>query len=347
MFKNFILVVLAVTTFARPTWGEDQVAEDVSESLVVEEEEAPPPEPPYPGAEEGQFAADKSAVKNNEVPEFPRPIKIDDEGTYYYGTKVPLPVPSNRPGITQPKATAADGEYKYSVDSEPPTPVAHPGIEQPVSTTARGDYLYQVEASPTQGAASFRFGALSPPKLQNKHNGVKFDQIYSDTYLPTLFLDYDWRLFSSFGRLSLKIGSGLTVASGQGRFKDPSRLNETPVESFTFVLFPNQLTAAYKFQFADRQFLVPFVEGGGGYFTYAEIRDDAKRPKFGATPVGIAAGGVNILLDWFDPIAIRSLDADYGINHLWLTAEVRQIVGLRSDFDFSSTSVNAGFLVEF
>ena len=345
MFKSLALSILAASTLTQTAWSQEPDAEDLSEQLEIEE--APIPEPPYPGAESGEFAADKSAVKTYQAPVFPRPVKIDDEGNYYYGTNVPLPVPSNHPGIEKPKATTADGEFQYTVDSKPPTPVAHPGIEQPVSVTADGDYLYKVEASPRKGGVSFRFGTLSAPKLENRINGVKFDEIYSNEPLVTLFLDYDWRIFSSFGRLSLKFGSGLTFTNGQGRFKDPSRINEAPVERFNFILFPNQLTAAYKFQFTDTQILVPYVEGGGGYFTYAEIRDDAKRARFGATPVAVAAGGVNFLLDWLDPVAIRSLDATYGINHLWLTAEVRQIVGLRSDFDFSSTSINGGFLVEF
>lgn len=347
MFKNIVLVLLAASTLNQPAWSQEPDAVDVSEQLEIEE--APIPEPPYPGAESGEFAADKSAVKTYQAPEFPRPVKVDDEGNYYYGTNVPLPVPSNHPDIEKPNATAADGEFQYTVDSKPPAPIAHPGIEQPITVKADGDYLYQVEASPRKGGASFRLGMLTPPKLQNRVNGLKFEEIYSRDPLFTLFLDYDWRIFSSsyLGRLSLKFGSGLTFTNGQGRFKDPSRINEAPVERFNFILFPNQLTAAYKFQFADTQVLVPYVEGGAGYFTYTEIRDDAKKVRFGATPVAVAAGGVNFLLDWLDQEAIRSLDASYGINHLWLTAEVRQIVGLRSDFDFTSTSFNAGFLVEF
>jgi len=347
VFKKLVVVLLAVTAFTRPSWAETPADESVSEAAPAESEEAPPLEPPYPGAESGEFASDTTAVPNDPVPEFPRPIMVDDEGNYYYGTDVPAPIPSNHPEIEQPAAASADGEYKYTVDNQAPTPVAHPGIEQPVATTVGGDYLYRVEHSPVHGAASFRFGALTPPKLLNKSNGLTFEDIYGPSSLPTLFVDYDWRLFSSLGRLSLKFGTGVTFSSGHGRFRDPSRLNETPVERFTFIVFPNQLTAAYKLQFAERQILVPFVEGGGGYFTYAEIRDDFRKPKLGASPVAIAAGGVNFLLDWLDQSAMRSLDATYGINHLWLTAEVRQIVGLRSDFDFSSTSINGGFLVEF
>jgi hypothetical protein len=92
---------------------------------------------------------------------------------------------------------------------------------------------------------------------------------------------------------------------------------------------------------------VPFVEGGAGYFTFAEIRDDQKGPRFGGAAVTVAAGGINLLLDHFDRAAIRQLDASYGINHVWLTAEARAIVGLNGNFDFTSLMFSSGVVLEF
>lgn len=353
MFKKLFITtlgLLAVALTSGCSSASKPAATPSTARLQVEDELPPRAEPPYPGAEDGAFAADVSMVEIEKSVATTRPIKIDDEGVYYYGTDVARPTPRNHPEIAPPKDANRAGEFLYTADKTAPTPVGHPDIERPILTTSRGDYHYRLEENKATAGASFRLGTLSPPKLTNRDNGMTFAQLYSDTYLPMLLVDYEWRLFTSLGRLSLRFGSGFSMASGQGRFRyphpsrDPAQM---PVEKFTFVLFPNQLTAIYKLQFADRQILVPFIEGGGGYFTFSEIRDDVQNIKFGASPVAVVAGGANFLLDWLDPSAIRELDASYGINHLWLTAELRQIVGLRKDLDFSSTSINGGVLVEF
>ena len=64
-------------------------------------------------------------------------------------------------------------------------------------------------------------------------------------------------------------------------------------------------------------------------------------------PVGVGGGGCYFLMDWLDPSAIRQLDAEYGINHLWLTAEARASVGLKSDLDFTNNQFGLGFMMEF
>ncbi len=112
-------------------------------------------------------------------------------------------------------------------------------------------------------------------------------------------------------------------------------------------MFPNQLTAIYKFQYADEQIFVPYVEGGAGYFTFMEVRDDGQSTKFGGAAVTVAAAGANILLDWLDRQSVRQLDNEYGINHVWLTGEYRYIVGLNPTFDFTSGVISAGLMVDF
>jgi hypothetical protein len=339
--------VQAATSAAEPS------PEDTGSDIA---DEAPPrPEPPYPGAEEGAFAADPSMVvpNNNTRPEpevardVDSPVRTDEDGNYYYDTKPVAPKARLRHGIDKPKGTTVDGEFLYETKSAKPKFSGRPGVEAPVETTTSGEYRYKVETSKPHTSASFRFGGISPPSVKNRDNGVTFAQLYGDTPQPILLGDYEFRLTSKVGRLGLKLGSGLMVTNAGGRFKSPARQTETPEERFTFALFPNTLTASYRFQYAERQIFVPFVEGGGGYFTFVEIRDDAKAPKFGGSAVAVAAGGFNILLDWLDPHAIRQLDLEYGINHVWFTLELRSIVGLKKDIDFTSMTGDAGFMMEF
>lgn len=352
------LAVLLTSPVLAPTRAlaqEDEVeglSDAEMDAIAADElnaEEAPPkPEYPYPGATEEGFPKTTAQRPKATPPpprDLPRPKKIDDEGTYHYGTELDPVTANPQPGTEVPKRTTEQGEFYYDTKEETPKFSGQKDREAPIQMNAQGQYFYPVEHSPMNGTASIRFGILSRPDLKNKDSGsITFEQIYGKSDVPVLLADYEWRMTSKVGRLGLKLTSGLAVSSGKGRFrKNP---DQEAMEKFTFLMLPNQVTAVYRFQYAEEQLIVPFVEGGGGYFTFTEFRDDDKGPKFGGAPVTVAAGGVNILLDWLDRKSIRQLDNDYGINHVWLTAEYRAILGF-GDFNFTSRVINAGFLMDF
>jgi hypothetical protein len=221
-------------------------------------------------------------------------------------------------------------------------------MERPVEIHASGEFQYKLPLSVSKHAASFGFGILTPPKLSNANNNLTFGQIYGASPLPIILLNYEiMRLNTAIGRVGLVVGSGLAVASAQGHFKDPSRATEIPDERYTFAIFPNSLTAHYRFQFSDKQIIVPFVNGGAGYYTVAEIRDDGARPRLGGGVVAVGGGGLHFLMDWADIRSLRKLESEYGINHVWFTLEGRGAVTLGSALDFTSASGNAGFMMEF
>lgn len=337
---------------------EDLIDETLTEEPLAEDsltaEEAPPkPEYPYPGAEEPD--AIKPAPEIADIAPVPaadveRPIKISEEGEFFYNTKIRKPAFSGRTEVAKPDSTNSEGEFFYPPGGDDHKYIGENGREKPVEIRKSGDFIYMTETSPQSASASIRFGVFGNPKITNPVTGLRFEEIYTKNELPILMGDYEWRLTSSVGRLGLKFTSGLFSASGAGQFvvQDGSRRpDDIPEERFTFLMFPNQLTAVYKFQYADNQLVVPYVEGGGGYFTFVELRDDGKSTKFGGSLVTVAAGGVNFLLDWIDTKSIRQLDNDYGVNHVWLTLEMRVIVGLNKDVDFTSSLINGGFTMDF
>jgi hypothetical protein len=112
-------------------------------------------------------------------------------------------------------------------------------------------------------------------------------------------------------------------------------------------MFPNTVGAIYHFRYADKQLFIPYAEGGGGYYTFAELRNDTKGPKFGAAPVAYVLGGLSILLDWTDRRAMGELLRDYGVRHMYLNLEWRENVGLDSNYNFSSRVLAAGLNLEF
>ena len=365
-------------TLAANKLAQETVEDDINKELLdselspaAEPEDAPPPaEYPYPGAkEEGinpedapktakapQAPAEKPVAQPTQINEaLERPKKIDpDTGDYIYDTTPTKPVPAERDPERNPIGVSDSGEYQYSEKLTPPVFSNRAGAEKPIEIKGNGEFKYATEESPTSATASFRFGFFGPPApgLENDSadHKVTFQDVYLKDQYPVLFFDYEFPLTRKVGHLGIKLGSGIFVASGNGVFQttDPARRsNDLPLEKYTFLMFPNQLTAQYRFQYNDTQLFVPYVEGGAGYFTFMEFRNDNASPRIGGALTTVAAGGLNILLDSLDRDAIRDLDIEYGINHVFLSLEARAIVGLNKNYDFSSTIFNAGFMMQF
>jgi len=214
----------------------------------------------------------------------------------------------------------------------------------PRVTKKTGEIFYPRNESPQNHAASFRVGRYSPADLYNSETTLYFDDVYTDSSGLIIYFDYEYQFFKTFGRLGAKVGTGLFMTSGKGRFK--SNISEEAREQFTFVMLPNTLGGIYRMQLWDKQPFVPFAEAGVGYFTFVEVRNDFKRTKYGGSAVGYWAAGGSLLLDKLSPSTIGELDADYGINHMWLTAEYRSIIG-GGALDFSADSISGGILFEF
>ena len=323
-----------------------------AQDLEPLEETPPPAEFPYPGAtepsqpvvpqDESAISSQKTGARKKTVPK-----KFSD---------VKTPAKSNG-YLEKPKSINDEGDYVYETLSEgavreygEPEPIKFsnmPGREAPQSISKDGEFRYPVSVSDYTASGSIRFGIMSPPSLKNASNGLTFKDIYGDGMVPALLFDYEYPFTRAIGRLGLKAESGFIASSARGRFKNSARLGELPEERFTFLMIPLQTTVIYRIQFADTQWIVPFVEGGGVYYGIAEMRDDGKAPRLGGAPAAVAAGGVSILLDWIDPHSIRQLDADYGINHVWLTLQYRQIVGVKKDLDVSTQMATAGFTFDF
>lgn len=369
----FVGPALLSAAFGAALSASPQAAFAQSTSVEALEDETPPaPEYPYPGAAGTQpleeladetdektngdsdeiFSDDKVGQPAVSAPIPPAPVV----------KKAPAPWPPPPRKVKagpwqRPKAVDEDGGYKYETTAEPEVkkydrPKAKkfsnlPGREKPATISADGEFTYPVGESDFTGAGGIRFGIVSAPKIVNASNGLSFKDIYGEADLPALIFEYEYPLTRSIGRVGIKFEAGFIGAQAAGRFKKPSRLAEVPEERFTFLMVPFQTLVHYRFQYSDTQFFVPFAEGGLGYSGIVELRDDGKAPKVGGAPATVVGGGVNILLDWLDRSSVRQLDADYGINHVWFTAQYRQIVSLKEDINVSSRMISAGFTFDF
>ena len=230
--------------------------------------------------------------------------------------------------------------------------VQHPFAEKGLIRISKDrTYFYKVEESPQTRAMTFRAGIFNPSALSNPDEkgqpGSTFHDNYAASTSPALMLDYEWQRWrTDLGKIGLRAGSGLFLAQGNGHFVGGVNAGLTPKEVFTFVTIPINLGLIYRMNFGRRQLFVPYVEGGGTIFSFTEMRDDSKPPKFGAAPGAYAAAGMAFNMTYFDALSRIQLDREYWISAIYLKAEYRQLIAF-SRYDFTSPLVNGGFCMEF
>ena len=223
-------------------------------------------------------------------------------------------------------------------------------MERPIYIGKGGEYQYKLpgQKNKDKRSAAIRIGVMTPPTIVNAdHSNIDFALVYGKGAQPVVMGDYEWRSNTMFGQVGVQLTSGIFTASGKGQFVTARPEGTSALESFTFLMFPNELNLIYKFRYVDDQVIVPYVTGGVDYFTFVEIRDDSKPPKFGGSLGVGGAGGVKFLLYKLDMRAIHQLNTEYGIRHVYVSLEVRAVIGINKNVDISSQIFNAGINVEF
>ncbi len=343
------LMAAAPNSFAQTALKKPQsnVPQEVEPDFYGDEE--PPPE-----EEEAPTIDEDPLVERSESP--------DDEGIQYADeaekheaedaqkaeeTRRRKARARNRPPVDEPMPLIRRQREKIEFSNKVPTKrIRHPFAAKGLTKITREKtYIYRVKESDQKKASSMRFGPFTPTKLENTKTRAIFEDFYPSNN-PALLFDYEWQIFSKFGKLGLTLGSGVAMASGNGQFATVSNGAVVPQEKFTFVVFPNSAGAILRFQFMDNQIFVPYVSGGGTAFLFGEFRDDGGNPKFGGAVGGYAAAGLNFSLDFLDDVSMLELDREYSINNIYLTAEFRKIVGVGT-FNFTSDLINGGVTIEF
>lgn len=302
------------------------------------------------------------------VPRLPKKAKTQTQPAAQPPAQTVAPAPAATPAEEpMPQSqTVSDEAAVMEADSEPvpaikkeekfnprtfsmdPKKVKHPLAGKGLMRIDRDkNYFYKVKESPDNQSVSVRFGIQPALNLSNPDTGTSFEQLYGGSSKPVIMADYEWLLFRGLGRTSLILGSGLLVASGHGKFANPSYDDKTPKENLTLFAMPNNIGITWKAQFSDHPLFVPYASGGGIAWTMIEFRDDNKAPRIGLAPAAYGAGGVALNLRFLDAKSLLDMDREYGINAVYLAVEYRVIAGLSKNFDFSSNFVNAGFMMQF
>lgn len=265
------------------------------------------------------------------------------------------PAASNDPIPVSPEPEIEMAPQKQS-QAAPVTPVARPnkkGIQLLHHPDAKkglirieqdGTYVYKVKMKKANETGTFRLGMMDPPKIIAADGIHDFSSMYGSEGLFTLMMEYEWQPFSKFGKLGLQLGVGFATAEGKGFFvNDPVSV---PQESYTFFAVPMNIGLIYRFEYFDRQWVAPYVSGGGSYIGVAELRDDNKN-SFTGTPAAYGAGGIMFNISALDRSLAFNLSNEYGVANLWLVGEYRYLQAFSEDLDFSGGVMSLGIGADF
>lgn len=207
-----------------------------------------------------------------------------------------------------------------------------------------GTYIYRVKTKKATETGIFRAGIMEPPKITAADGVNNFAGMYGEGGLPAFFMEYEWQPFSKYGKLGVQAGLGLAVAEGNGYFiNDPGTV---PQETYTFIVVPVNLGVIYRLEYFNRQWVAPYVSGGGSYIGVAELRDDNEN-NFSGTPAVYGSAGLMFNISAADRMLAFNLSSEYGIANLWLIADFRYQYAFSEDLDFSGSTISFGVGADF
>ena len=338
--------------------GPARAADDLGDDAMTAIEDELPPPPP-----DDDLEAELSGVESAD----PRPpAPKADAGKARAPDAVPAEVPATAASPVDPnpaetrgpivredeRASSTRGEKifdwsKHRGETEVPHPFADKGL---IRIDKNNVYHYRVEETESHRAADFHAGPFNPVNLSNPEDDGPYS-FYEDNYnggAPALLVNYEWQIWNSaLGKAGLRAGAGLFFSQGHGHFVHLDNTRLKPLEVFSFAAVPFNFGLVYRMQWFHRQLFVPYVDGGGTLWAFAETRDDGKRPKFGGSAAAYGALGLGINLTYYNALSRIALDREYGIHAMYLIAEYRRTQTLSPHYDFSSNFLNAGLLMEF
>jgi hypothetical protein len=198
-------------------------------------------------------------------------------------------------------------------------------------------------------------------------------------------LELDAQLFKRFGTLAIGTAVGYYRRTTHSFVYPPSATGMPQVLNGMVVdcavpncvrsgdetalnILPLELLLVYRFDVLALRYKVPLVpyfkiglayyiwwiENGGGFLSISEFTDPATGKKssgYGGTFGWVLKPGISLLLDVLDPPAARTIDAELGINHTYVFAELNYLnidgFGSSDKLTLSDLTWNVGLAFEF
>lgn len=326
LWLSCLLIVIAQVGYA----AADDDFEEGGEDVV---DEGPPQEPPYTqGGDEF----------SGEILETPEPVPKTNPKTVQQQS----PAPTLAPSYAQPSSPQKAREF-----------IHHPNISKGLIRIEKdGSYIYRPQRYTERvQTGTLRVGVVDPiPKISGSTvstNSGDYTPTYQDIYgnsKPTMFTyDYEWMPLTSFGKLGVVAGAGFFTSSGKGRFVQGKNAGQEAREAYTFYGIPLNLGVSYRFEYVDRQWIAPYIMGGGSLYMLAESRDDGTPMKYVGVWAGYGAAGGLINISAINSDTAFALDNEYGIANLWLSIEYRYVKAARVDLDVSASIISFGIAADY
>ncbi len=117
--------------------------------------------------------------------------------------------------------------------------------------------------------------------------------------------------------VGLELGAGLMITNSEAVGANSRAASQ---DLFNFMLIPIQNSIAFRADFVENQVLVPYIKGGPDYVYFRQNRGGnvVQGLKYGLH----GGGGIQFLLETIDELSI-SMEEEFGVNDIYLTAEAR------------------------
>ncbi len=208
----------------------------------------------------------------------------------------------------------------------------------------KGVHKYSVKASPISANIGLKLGFINPPEIDSR---VNYNTIYDYSKNFLILADYEHKLFKKLGHMAIKLGLGLMFARGTGIFAEGINADKQALEKYTLIIAPISVGLNYRLQYWSNQFLSPFVLAGADMFNIMEIRDDGARPNVMSSPSVHFGGGIQITIDSLAGSQVNNLEKEYGVNHMYILAEIRQYIGITTNVNLNNTLFLGGVSFDF
>lgn len=352
-----LMTTVAFQTYCQTSFAQDEESAPQEAPFVQEDTEfedfleVEPPgesstvEAEVQGAEtlEEKTPEEKTVDLNEQVPEAGGVVEAAPEAEPELEAEIaePAVISAEEPAPRKVPGRSSKGGVEY---------IQHPQAANGLlAITREGAYIYKTkESRDFHQTGSLRFATMDSPKI-TAADGTTYEMMYSGTQQPVVMFDYEWQPLTGYGKLGVQAGLGLLYASGQGRFvsSDPVLNGQEAKEKYTFLAVPLSLGGVYRLEWLSRQWVAPYVAGGGTYIAVAEFRDDGKSPSAVGTPGAYGAAGLLLNISAVDRETAFVLSSEYGIANLWVSLEYRYLQTFNEDLDFSSNIIGAGISVDY
>jgi hypothetical protein len=214
--------------------------------------------------------------------------------------------------------------------------------------------------SPQRFAVELRFGPYKPD-VDSEFNGARapYQDFFGSGNKLLTQIEFDYELWHRLGTIAVGAGVGYFSASAPAPLGTGTGLSSN--DSSTFKIVPVSVSAVYRFDYflETRGFpVVPFGKLGlnWAYWQITDGNDEIATDGRNGTGRGgtlgwHAAAGLAFVLDWVDPEAARSFDADMGVNHTSLVFQVTHAdisgLGMSDRLHVGDTNWSLGLMFQF